>query len=218
MMRKADLTTYIRTAVMILVAYLIIIKFNPVITIIIFGLDLASDAIDGFFAVSEVSKGKINFITYLRSALGNKELKKEVRSYKEAVSKVAPYGPRLDIAGDRVTEYVMWVTFIFLHVLPLFVIFIIIIRHSFADALIGVKGTSSKMKSKFTEKVFSSNISRASIQALKFITFSYLALVWILDYPILIGYVLTTILVAYILVRGASEIYEGFKSFEPSSA
>ncbi len=217
-MRKADLTTYIRTAIMILIVYLIVIKFDPLFTIILFALDLASDALDGFFAVSEASKGKIGFITYIKSTMGNKDMYKKVVAYKHAVSKIAPYGPRLDIAGDRVTEYALWAVFVFLHVLPLFVILIIIVRHSFADALLGAKGTSSKMKSKFTDMIFSSNFSRAGIQITKFVTFSYLILVWDLNYPILIGYILTAILVTYIVIRGISEIYEGFKSFKPTAS
>ncbi|ASI14231.1 multipass membrane protein [Candidatus Mancarchaeum acidiphilum] len=213
-LRKADLTTYIRTAVMILIVYLVVIKFNAWVIIVLFALDLASDALDGFFAVSEASKGKISLITYIKSAIGNKKEHKRVVAYKQSVSKIAPYGPRLDIAGDRVTEYALWATFVFLHVLPLFVILIIIVRHSFADAMLASKGTSSKMKSKFTEALFSSNASRFGIQAVKFVTFSYLMLVWILNYPIIIGYILTAILVTYIVIRGISEIYEGFQSYK----
>ena len=106
----------------------------------------------------------------------------------------------------------LWVTFAFLGIVPLFVLFIIIIRHSFADALLGARGTSSKMHSKLARSLYASNASRAGIQITKFVTFSYLVLVYVLRYPLWLGYALIGILTAYILIRGMAEIYEALHS------
>jgi phosphatidylglycerophosphate synthase len=206
--RSADLVTYLRTALVIALAYLVIVKFNAFLIIILLAIAMLSDAIDGYFAVRDESKGRIGFITYLKATTGNKKQWEIVHKIKQRVSKSAPYGPRIDIAGDRISEYVLWVTFAFLHIVPLFILFAIIIRHSFADALLGAKGTSSKMHSKIAKTLYASNISRAGIQITKFVTFSYLTLVYVLSYPLWIGYVLIGILTVYIIARGIAEIYE----------
>ncbi len=206
--RSADLVTYLRTALIIALAYLVIVRFNAFIIIFLLAVAMLSDAIDGYFAVREESNGKIGFITYVRAATGNKKEWDIVHKIKQKASESAPYGPRIDIAGDRISEYVLWVTFTYLGIVPLFVLFIIIIRHSFADALLGAKGTSSKMHSKIARALYASNASRAGIQITKFVTFAYLTLVYVLEYPLWIGYILIGILTAYILIRGIAEIYE----------
>ncbi len=210
--RSADLVTYVRTALIIAVAYLIIVKFNAAAVILILAIAMLSDAIDGYFAVREESRGKIGFITYAKATMGNKKEWKIVHEIKQRAGSSAPYGPRIDIAGDRISEYALWMTFTFLHIVPLFVLFIVLIRHSFADALLGSRGTSSKMHSKLARALYASNISRAGIQITKFVTFSYLALVYILAYPLWIGYILIGILVFYIIARGIAEIYEALHS------
>ncbi len=207
-MRSADAVTVLRTAAIIVIAYLVLLKVNAFLLILHFAIAIVADALDGFFAVREVSKGKVQFIEYVKGALGNAKIRKRMSEYKHNVSKIAPSGARIDVAGDRVTEYVMWILFTFLHILPLFVIFIIVIRHSFADALLAAKGTSSRMKSKFAKAVYASNISRFGINTLKFITFSYLMLVYIYSYPLWVGYVLVAALVIYIVIRGIAEVYE----------
>jgi len=206
--RSADLVTYLRTALIIALAYLVIVRFNAFIIIFLLAVAMLSDAIDGYFAVREESNGKIGFITYVRAATGNKKEWDIVHKIKQKASESAPYGPRIDIAGDRISEYVLWVTFTYLGIVPLFVLFIIIIRHSFADALLGAKGTSSRMHSKIARALYASNASRAGIQITKFVTFAYLTLVYVLEYPLWIGYILIGILTAYILIRGIAEIYE----------
>ena len=45
-------------------------------------------------------------------------------------------------------------------------------------------------------------------------TFAYLPFVYISGYPIIVGYVLVTVLVAYIMLRGAAELYESFASLK----
>ncbi len=207
-MRSADAVTVLRTAAIIVIAYLVLLKVNAFLLIFLFAIAIISDALDGFFAVREVSKGKVGITEYAKGALGNIKIRTRMSEYKHKVSRLAPSGARIDVAGDRITEYVMWILFAFLHIVPLFVIFIIVIRHSFADALLASKGTSSKMKSKFAKAVYASNISRFGINALKFLTFSYLMLIYIYSYPLWIGYVLIAALVIYIVMRGIAEVYE----------
>ncbi len=207
-LRSADATTIVRTLLVVLLAYMVIVKFNVIVDIALFALIIVMDALDGFFAVREESRGAISFAYYLRAALGNAKAHAKVKKVKLALSKSAPHGARFDVAGDRIVEYVPWIVFTYLHVLPLFLIFIVVIRHSFADALLGSRGTSSKMKSAFAKAVYASNASRFGINALKFITFSYLMLVYVLAYPSWVGLLLAALLVVYILARGAAEIYE----------
>ena len=211
-LRSADATTIVRTLLVVLLAYMIIVKFSVIADITLFALIIVMDALDGFFAVHEETKGAIGFSYYLRAALGNPKAHAKVKEAKLSLSKSAPHGARFDVAGDRIVEYVPWIVFTYLHVLPLFLIFIVVIRHSFADALLGAKGTSSKMHSRIARSLYASNISRAGIQITKFVTFAYLVLVFVLSYPLWIGYVLIGILTAYILIRGVAEIFEALHS------
>lgn len=210
-MRSADLATIIRTLLIVLFAYLVILKFNAIAIIVLFVLIIALDGVDGFLAVREESNGAIGLIYYLRASMGNEEAHARVKQIKLSLSKKAPHGARIDVAGDRVVEYVPWLLFMFLHIVPLFVVIIIVIRHSFADALMASRGTSSKMKSGFARVVYASNASRAGINIMKLVTFSYLVLVYVLAYPLWIGYVLIALLVIYVLARGIAEIYESLK-------
>ncbi len=185
-MRYADLLTLFRTGLIFLVVYLVLIHFNVIITLLIILVMFGLDGLDGSIARYEIKK-----------------------MHKQP----SKYGARLDVAGDRVIEYVFWILFVFVHIIPLFVILLIIIRHSFADAFMAAKGTSSKMKSNFARIVYSSNIGRGGINIVKIITFSYLSWLYItqnflIKNYMLIGYVLTGILVGYILLRGIAEIYE----------
>ncbi len=211
-MRSADFLTVLRVGIVILVAYLIIIKFNPIASIVLFAIALLLDGLDGFAALHEESKGSVGFIEYAKYAFGGLTAKRreQVKLLKSRISSHYSYGPRMDVAGDRIVEYSMWALFTFLHVIPLFVILIIIIRHSFADAFMGMKGTSSKLKTRIAQIVYGSNASRAGINILKFLTFSYLMLAYVWEYPMAYGYVLVALLVAYIVARGIAEIVEAF--------
>lgn len=208
-LRSADSTTIIRVGLIVLVAYLIIVKFDVLITILLLALSIFLDSVDGFLALREASKGKIGLSEYLGYISGKNS--KRVLTIKRGISKKYPWGPRMDIAGDRITEYVMWIVFTFLHVLPIFILFIIVIRHSFADAFMAAKGTSSKTLSSFSRIFYTSNWSRAVINILKFITFVYLILVYVMNYQMYIGYLLVAVLVGFILLRGSAEIYETFQ-------
>lgn len=211
-MRSADATTLIRVGVILVVAYLILQHFNPIIITLLIAAAMLMDALDGYFAVREVSKGKVSLKMYTDALLGDRKAAAAVKEYKLQVKKTSKYGARIDVAGDRAVEYILWITYTFAGVVPIFVIFIIVIRHSFVDAVMAAKGTSSKMKTKFAKIVYSSNLFRGGINVVKFITFSYLAFVVVWGYPIVIGYVLTAILVIYILLRGAAELYEAYSS------
>ncbi len=207
-MRSADAVTLSRIPLAMLIVYLILVKFNPLIIILLIAIVMALDGLDGYFAVKEESKGSVTFTSYLRAAFGDLAEKKQVGKIKERIKEAAPHGARMDVAGDRAIEYSFWIVFTYVHILPIYVLLIIVIRHSFVDALMASKGTSSKMKTAFARMMYSSNIARGGVNVVKFATFSYLVLMYVSNYPSIIGYALTTILVIYILLRGAAEIYE----------
>ena len=146
----------------------------------------------------------------LRFALGDKEAGELVKRAKAAVKSKSVFGPRLDIAGDRVIEYTFWIVFTYVGILPLFVILLVLVRHSFVDALMGARGTSSKLKTRFARIVYGSKAGRGWINVVKPATFIYLAFVYIAGWPLWIGYVLTAVLVTYIMLRGAAEVHEAF--------
>lgn len=209
-MRSADAATLIRVLLVILVAYLILSRFNPIAIIILIAIAMLLDAVDGFLAVNEASKGSIGAFTYMQSLIGDSKARGMVKSVKAKLAKTSKFGPRIDVAGDRAAEYILWVTYAYAGVVPLFVLFIVIIRHSFVDAFMAAKGTSSKMKTRFAQVVYSSNLWRGGINVVKFLAFSYLSLEYIWSYPAWVGYVLVAVLVVYILIRGAAEIYEAY--------
>ncbi len=209
-MRAADAATLIRTALIIIVVYLILIRFNALVTISIFVISIVLDAVDGFLAVWQLSKGKVSFSDYLGAALfrDRKSIEK-VSPYKSRISRHAKFGPRMDVAGDRFAEYSMWIVFSFVGIVPLALLIAVVLRHSFADAIMAARGTSSKMKSGFARVIYTSNASRAAINVVKILTFSYMILVYVSGFPVIAGYVLVGILFAFVMLRGAAEIYEG---------
>ncbi len=211
-MRSADLATIIRIALIVFVAYLILAKVNAIIPILLLALAFVLDGVDGYLALREASKGKITLSMYANYSLGGKKNAAKIKALKQSIGKTAKHGPRFDFAGDRIMEYTMWVVFSFLAIVPVFVVIIVIIRHSIADALMAAKGTSSKMKTPIAKALTSSSFARGSKNVLKFVTFSYLILAYSAGYPIPPGYILVTALVAFILASGAAEIYESVKS------
>jgi phosphatidylglycerophosphate synthase len=209
-MRSADAVTVLRVLLIVAAAYLVVLKYSPVLITLIIAVAMSMDAIDGYMAIREASRGTVTLPMYLSSLIGNKNSKGIVKKFKSKLSKSSKFGARIDVAGDRAVEYILWATYTYLNVLPLFVIIIVIIRHSFVDAVMAARGTSSKMKTKFAAVVYSSNLWRGGINVVKFASFSYLAFAYVLGYPIWIGYALVAVLVAYILLRGAAEIYEAY--------
>ncbi len=207
-MRSSDQATLARVLLSLVIVYLVIVRANPYITIALIAIAFITDGIDGYLAVREASHGSVGFLTYLKSAFGNAKAQSAVRTIKESISQTAPYGARIDVAGDRVIEYSFWILFTYLRIIPLFLFLFVMIRHAFADALMGSHGTSSKMKTRFAKAVYSSNVSRATVNILKFAAFSYLVLMYVSNYPHIVGYLLVAALFAMIMLRGAAEIYE----------
>ncbi|MCL4389042.1 MAG: hypothetical protein M1528_03280 [Candidatus Marsarchaeota archaeon] len=210
-MNRADAVTLFRTILVFPIAYAILAKFSPVLVVIGIIVMFVLDAIDGFFAINTASRGKIGIFDYIRYASGDKKLGSYVEKLRPSLKKQSKYGARIDVAGDRATEYIFWIIFTYVGILPLWLLFIIVLRHSFVDAFMGAKGTSSKMKSTFARVVYGSKAGRFGVGALKAITFSYLVLVYVLNAPAVPGYLLVALLVAYIMLRGIAEIYESFR-------
>jgi phosphatidylglycerophosphate synthase len=210
-MRSADAATVSRVAIAVLVVYGIFLKLNPVILIAGIVIERVLDGLDGYLALREASGGKLQFIKYVKASIfGDTAAEKAIKAYKEKVKETAQYGARLDIAGDRAVEYLFWLTFTYLNLVPLWVFVLVIIRHTFVDAIMGARGTSSKMKTRFGQMVYSSNFSRAMINAPKTLAFSYLVLVYIYAWPLWIGYILVAIFVINIMLRGVAQIYDSF--------
>ncbi|MDE1870745.1 MAG: CDP-alcohol phosphatidyltransferase family protein [Candidatus Micrarchaeota archaeon] len=210
-MRSADASTIIRTGIILFVIYLILVKADPLISIALLAFAFIMDGVDGFLALSEESKGKITLRMYVSYSLGNKRYAKKIKDTKNGIEKSARYGPRFDVAADRISEYSFWALFTFVGILPFFLLVIVIIRHSIADAFLGTKGTSSKMKTGIASALYASSISRAGVNVLKFVTFSYLILAYVSSYPLLPAYALSALLVIFIVARGAAEVYESIK-------
>ena len=208
-MRSADAATLIRTFMVFLVVYMLLMKINPWVTIFVILIMYLLDGFDGYLAIRSASKGVISFSSYLKVALSKDEKEKEkMAHFKQLAKREAKFGPRIDIAGDRVIEYTFWIIFTYLRLIPLFVVFIVIFRHAFVDALMASRGTSSKPRTKFAKIIYSSNIGRGGINVVKFFAFAYLVLVYVSNYPLWVGLVLVAILVIYIVLRGIAEAYD----------
>jgi len=208
-MRSADVATLIRTFMVFLVVYMLLLKINPWVTIFVILIMYLLDGFDGYLAIRSASKGVISFSSYLKAALSKDEKEKEkMAHFKQIAKREARFGPRIDIAGDRVIEYTFWIIFTYLRLIPLFVVFIVIFRHAFVDALMAARGTSSKPRTKFAKIIYSSNIGRGGINVVKFFAFAYLVLVYVSNYPLWVGLVLVAILVIYIVLRGIAEAYD----------
>ncbi len=207
-MRAADAVTYFRVGLALLVVYLIIARVNPILIAALIAFVMLLDAADGYAAVWEGSAHRVSLYRYIRAAMGDPRYAPLVKKVKLKLAKTAKFGPRIDVAGDRVVEYALWIVYAYVMVVPLFVLLIVVVRNSFVDALMAARGTSSKMKTRFARLVYSSSIGRGGINVVKFLTFSYLAFVYVWHYPIWIGYALVAVLVAYMLVRGAAEAHE----------
>lgn len=213
-MNKADAVTIFRTLLVFPIVYLILIKFNVAVTLVLIAIMFILDAGDGFIALSDKSHGRVSLYDYIQASLfGVPAAKQKVSKFKSLPG--SQYGPRMDVAGDRVIEYIFWILFTYLGIIPLAILLAIVVRHSFVDALMGAKGTSSKMKSRFARLVYSSNVSRGAINVLKAVTFGYLALIYatssLFGLYLALGYVIVAALFLFIMLRGAAEIYESVR-------
>jgi uncharacterized membrane protein len=184
-----------------LVAYAIIVRANAVAVVFLIAFLFLSDAFDGYLA--SLGKHSVSdLVVYLlHEATGTGKKRKFPK-------KIPSYAAYLDIGMDRVIEYVLWLLFTYLAILPVFVFLIVFARNTLADSLTFKKRkTFSKMHSRFG-RIASSHFSRGAYGALKAVNFAYLALVVVAGWPVVVAYVLTGAVVAFSLVRGAAEIYE----------
>jgi phosphatidylglycerophosphate synthase len=121
------------------------------------------------------------------------------------------YGKRLDVAGDRIVEYIYYLFFTIKDLIPVFIFPIIIIRNSIVDAFFYTpKKNFSTTKTKFARIFSSSRISRLSYGFLKMLTFFYFGCVLIFNSPIIFGYLLLAIVVSFSIIRGVADILEVF--------
>lgn len=219
-MRSSDAATIARVGLAFAIVYLIIERIVPWFDVLLLTIAYLTDWVDGYLAVREESKGRVSFSLYIRAALGNAGAKAKISPIKAGISKHAPHGPRMDVAGDRVIEYAFWLAFIYVFfsaigmvagAIAIFLVLLVVTRHAFADALMGARGTSSKMQTRFAKIFYTSNASRGLINAVKFLAFAYLVLFYVLNYPAYIEYVLVALLFLIIMLRGAAEIYESVK-------
>ncbi len=198
-MRTADAITIARVVFVFLIGYMIYVKFNALATVALILITFFMDELDGYFALGK----RTNLLHYLKVEASGRHVYSQ-----EDVENLPRYGSALDIAGDRITEYTFWVVFTYLHVVPLFILFIVFIRNSISDAFTSTsKKNFHNMQTKFG-KIAYSHLARGAIGVSKAIVFSYLALVYILGWPATIGYVLVAYLITFFLLRGAAEIYE----------
>ncbi len=187
-MNRADAVTLFRTFLVFVIVFMVFAKVTPWVIIPVMAAMFGLDWVDGKVAKFDIRNGK----------------------------KPLWYGPRLDVAGDRITEYVLWILFTFLGIVPLIILLLVVVRHSFADALMGARGTSSKMKTKAAQVLYASDLHRGGIGLVKFITFSYLAWAYVTNSLygsfLYVAYALIGILFIYIMVRGIAEIYDSLSS------
>jgi phosphatidylglycerophosphate synthase len=199
--RSADIATLLRIPLLMIAAYAIVIRANPVAVVVLMAFLFLSDAFDGYFA--SVGKHSLSDLAsyLLHEATGRGKKRKFPKN-------VPGYAAYLDIGMDRLIEYVLWLLFTCLAILPILVFIIVFLRNTLADSLVFRKRkTFSKMHSRFGN-IASSHFSRGAYGALKAINFAYLALVVVAGWPVIVAYALTVAVVAFSLARGAAEIYE----------
>ncbi|MGB9703103.1 MAG: CDP-alcohol phosphatidyltransferase family protein [Candidatus Micrarchaeales archaeon] len=122
------------------------------------------------------------------------------------------YGKRLDVAGDRITEYLYYFFLSIKNLIPIFILPIIIIRNSLVDSFFYTpKKNFSTAKTKIARIFSSSRFSRALYGFLKMLMFFYFSSLLFFRLPLIFGYALLAIVVAFSLIRGASDIYEALK-------
>src|SRR5208283_1437421 len=132
MMNRADAITLFRTALVFVIVYMVLAKISEWVIIPTMAVMFGLDWVNGYIAKLDIRRGR----------------------------KPSWYGPRLDVAGDRITEYALWMLFAFLGIVPLIILLLVVVRHSFADALMGARGTSSKMKTKMAKVLYASDLHR----------------------------------------------------------
>ncbi len=95
---------------------------------------------------------------------------------------VTPFGAVFDIMADRIVENCLWIVFAHLHIIPVWVPLVVIVRGFVTDTLRSVAltkgrtpfGEKTMIKSYIGKLLVSSRASRALYGAVKVITFCYL--------------------------------------------
>lgn len=95
-----------------------------------------------------------------------------------------PFGAVLDIMGDRIVESSLWIVFAHIHLIPVWVPIVVIIRGLITDSLRSVALTKGKtpfgdktmIKTAIGRLIVSSRLSRALYGSAKVVTFCYLIL------------------------------------------
>jgi phosphatidylglycerophosphate synthase len=122
------------------------------------------------------------------------------------------YGIRIDVAGDRIVEYLYYFLYSILGLFPYFILPIIFIRNSFVDALFYTKERNFSTAKTAAARIFSSSkISRGLFGISKFALFFYFAFVFMYNAPLMPGYFLLALVVGFSVIRGISDIYEVIK-------
>jgi phosphatidylglycerophosphate synthase len=126
--------------------------------------------------------------------------------------KETEYGKRLDVAGDRIAEYLYYFIFTVLGLIPIFIFPVIVVRNCIVDSFFYTKEKNfSTTKTKIAKSLSSSHFARGVYAALKMITFFYFGCIAVgFDLPIFVGYILLSAVVIFSLARGAADIYEAF--------
>jgi len=126
-------------------------------------------------------------------------------------------GSYLDLLGDRVTEIVLWLFFLYLQMIPVWAPLIIFIR-GFAVDYVRLKAKKKgktvygMLSSRAGKLLVSSSISRGGYALLKLILFTTLSLEFVFSLS-LETFVLSLVIfvVIFNLIRGLPVIYEGIK-------
>jgi phosphatidylglycerophosphate synthase len=128
------------------------------------------------------------------------------------MEKEEEYGKRLDVAGDRIVEYLYYFIFSVIALIPIFVFPIIVVRNCLVDAFFYTKEKNfSTTKTKLAKSISSSHIARGVYAALKMITFFYFGfLATGFEFSIAVGYTLLSATVIFSIARGIADIYEAF--------
>lgn len=203
-MRESDVVSILRIPLLVLLVYTVAIRFNAAVVLFLFVILFVSDSADGYMAFS----GKHSLPDFVHYMLEETRVLRRKERKRGASPRYAAY---LDIAVDRLVEYALWLTFTLLSLLPWFVIIIVFARNTLADFLVARRGKTFKEMRTGFGKIASSHASRGAYAILKAVNFAYLAMVAILGWQILIAYALTVLVVAFSLLRGASEIYEALR-------
>jgi CDP-diacylglycerol--glycerol-3-phosphate 3-phosphatidyltransferase len=145
------------------------------------------------------------------------------------LNSVTEFGGVLDIVGDRIVENVLWLTFAFAGVIPLWIPIVVLTRSFVIDgfrsyALSKGKtafGKKSMMKGNIGIFFVSSRLSRALYGIAKTLAFILLALQLYLAGISYVGieifkkvtYLVVLFTVAFCIIRGFFTVYDGFKLF-----